>query len=211
MTFRVLPFLVVGFLACSKSNHKANADLAGSVHDSVSVATDTTPSPPPVDSSSSADAVVYRSVESDSFLIQRGNLFDRVATLLRKGKKLPDKDMTTLGSPCISKVRKYKLSNNTLIVIKGDCGDAGFENHQFVKHGDSLKVYRKYKMEYRNDNTSLSEDIYEFRGTDVIFSRRYKNTKGWKDLSLADVPFAERTGEGERDYLKFKEWLKGAD
>ncbi|MBA4056516.1 MAG: hypothetical protein C0490_17505, partial [Marivirga sp.] len=108
------------------------------------------------------DTFVYQSINTDSMLIERGEIYAQVYKFISDGIKVHDKNSPSWN--CVSKIRQYVMGTDTLTTIKGDCDAGGFENHQFISRNGSLTLYRKYKMEKTVDGrTNLSEDIYEFK------------------------------------------------
>lgn len=153
-------------------------------------------------------AFVHRSIDTDSMLIESGQVYIQVYKFISEGIKVHDKLRTS--GPCVGRIKQYALGLDTLTTIKDDCDAGGFENHQFITRNNLLVTYRKYKMELTVDGrTNLSEDIYEFNDQDLILSKRYRTSKGSDDLTFVNFPFKITRRPGDGDYKKIKGWLKG--
>lgn len=154
---------------------------------------------------------IHQDIKSDSIVLERGVLYEQIFNFIAKGAKTSDESFVGMGGPCRKKIRKYVIDHDSLTLIKDDCDTHSFANHQFITQGDSLVLYRTYKMELSSSNNKpyLTEEIYQFRGQTAIISRRNKTGEGPDDFRLNKIPFTVTRRPGGYYYIKFLKWLTG--
>lgn len=197
MTKNFLLILTLGLFSCSQINTQSESKTADSISSRDNIENEY------------ELASIYRDLDSDSLLADKDNQL-RLNAFLTKGIKTKEKEYG--GGDCDGKFKQLSFGTDTLTVDKYDCGDYGFGNTQFITKGDSLKFVREFKFDWLVDSTgskfNVTENVYDFSGSEVIKRIRTKQANGWKDFRISNIEFEQSRLQGQKEYNDFKRELK---
>ena len=167
-----------------------------------------------ISSSDSADnsqnyferSLIYRSADSDSLLIDNSE----VSSLLDLSNFKIIKNKEYGAGDYYGAYRIYADNLDTLIIDKGDAGEYGFNNSQYLKRKDSVVFFREYRLTtvYGQGIDSIREDITSFKNGLAQFERREKVTRKFNDLSFRDQQFKKMKVDKDEHYKRTIEQLK---
>ncbi len=134
-------------------------------------------------------SMVHREFDEDSLLIDLPDLKRTIRSIILKSKKVKEKEYGT--GDYFGKYRVYADKYDTLVIDKGDGGDYGFGNSQYMKRNDSLVFYRSYEFSstYWMGYDSITERIIEFKKNSMTFLQRAMKTKDWRELTFGNIKF----------------------
>lgn len=201
---KILPsiILLLGLLSCSRTEKEKPGITVDST---VRLKTDS----PSVAKTVMGDyeaSLLYSSSDSDSLLLDNDDLENLISLFKMKGSRIQEKEY--LGGDCSGKFTRFIYGGDTLTIDKYSYGDYGFGNSQYLTHEDSLKLVRKYKMEWSAKldkiEFNVTEKIYKFSNGKVIISERMKIVNGWRDFDFVNIPFVTTTSAGQIEYRNLK-------
>jgi len=68
---------------------------------------------------------------------------------------------------------KDKVNGNRLFLIKSNCGDAGYSNHQYYFEHNDLKIVRDFECTNEEIGTTLTEKVY-FLENNIAYCKQRK-------------------------------------
>jgi hypothetical protein len=197
--------LLIGLcISCNQTTDKAETietDKAKTigVSDSLELA-------PQDDYSASA---IYRSLDSDSLLTDKGEIDSLLSIFLRTGKQIKRKEYG--GGDCEGAYRTFSIKddNSILTIDKYDCGDFGFGNSQYLTKNDSVLLTREFKVEWYNRTVyTVTERIIKFDNATTILKERETSTSNLGILRFKGQQFKEsKLVSNDEEYLRIKREL----
>lgn len=193
-----LLILITGLFSCTRTKESLNSD----------VAIDSLESSPQDDYVAST---IYRSLDSDSLLIDKKTVDEFLLNFIINGKLIRKHEYG--GRDCDSAYKTYKLDNNTsiLTIDKYDCGDYGFGNSQYLTSGDSITYVREFAVEWdaTNDKTSykVTERLIKFKNGRTQLKERQKSIDRLTDLRFGNLQFRDIEQLTNDEYSRIRKEL----
>jgi hypothetical protein len=154
-------------------------------------------------------SVIFRDGNSDSLLVEIDYVRQSIETFMKKGREVKKKKYG--AGDYYGAYKIYVFNSDTLVINKGDAGEYGFDNDQFLIRKDSLVFAREYHLEAilsRQGVDSITEEITSFKNKSMVFVRRTRNIKNLSNLYLGNVKFDTIKDNPTKRYQALREKLK---
>lgn len=153
-------------------------------------------------------SMIHREFNNDSLLLDLPDLKQLFRNFITRSKKVMEKEYG--AGDYFGKYRVFVHKLDTLIIDKGDGGDYGFDNEQYLKRRDSLILYRKYKFKnaYWAKVDSITEIVIKFKNGSMIMTRREMSSKDLKELRLGQIKFDTIDTDPTKQYKLLNRRLK---
>lgn len=151
-------------------------------------------------------SMIYREFDNDSLVLDLPDL-KQIIKSFTSGQKVREKEYG--AGDYFGKFRVYANKSDTLIVDKGDGGEYGFDNAQYLKKNDSIVLYRQYKFEntYWAKVDSITETVVKFKKGSMILTQRAMSSSALSKLYFGNIKFDTIHANATIKYKQLKERL----